>query len=602
MLRDVRTTISDGGLISAPSGSGVHAKIGVSPKLSTSPILIKGSMSAKKIQEQLGLSPLADACMDSVENGASLIYCIPVAASVDGKVGEVKKTGTGTGTLTITGKPNNSYQLVVKITKEGGLNEAACKYSFDGGLKFSEEITIPISGQLALAPTGLTLVFATGAENAKSFELEDTFTISTTAPQMNNEDVLTAIDKLRKIKATIEFVHIVGETSKALWSVCATTAENFFSTYFKPLFFVLEAPNITTGQTVEAYATSLISDRKGCNSIYVQVVTARGIYTRMDGTTQEINLAGIVSGFYAQADVQQSIGEVKSFHVSENKLLSLTPVGIEDYLAELDAGGFLTFRAYEGLAGWYVTNARMLAPEGSDYQYAERVRVHNQMAREVRKELLMQLQSQIDISNLDAELEAIAKFAETPLDQMIADKEISAARIIIPEGQDILSTEKLNLIIRYVPIGYVREMEVNLGMENPFVKEAYAIAGVGVRNSDKNEAYDTATNLWSTKAPASSEMTNFGCSAVGNSIFIIGGSRPSNDSNLVDAYMVNGDVYPAKTAIVQHGYGKNKAGVYKDKKVNLPVYVGNCYYHDGAALKRVDSATNYENSGWQSVI
>lgn len=470
MLRDVRTTISDGGLISSPSGTGVHAKIGVAPIVSTEPIIIKGSMSAKKIQEQLGLSPLADACMDSVENGANLIYCIPVAASVDGKNSEVKKTGTGTGTLTITGKPNNSYQMVVKITKEGGLNEAACKYSFDGGLKFSDEITIPIGGQLAIAPTGLTLVFAAGGENSKSFELNDTFAFSTTAPQMNNEDVLAAIDKLRKIKATVEFVHIVGEASKALWSACAVEAEKFFSTYFKPLFFVLEAPNITTEQTAQTYTATLLADRKGCNSIYVQVVTARGVYTRMDGTTQEINLAGVVSGFYAQADVQQSIGEVKSFHVPENKLLSLTPAGIEDCLADLDDGGFLTLRTYEGLAGWYVTNARMLAPEGSDYQYAERVRVHNRMAREVRKELLQQLQSQIDINNLDAELEAIAKFAETPLDQMVTDKEISSARIIIPEGQDILSTEKLNLIIRYVPIGYVREMEVNLGMENPLAK------------------------------------------------------------------------------------------------------------------------------------
>ena len=55
-----------------------------------------------------------------------------------------------------------------------------------------------------------------------------------------------------------------------------------------------------------------------------------------------------------------------------------------------------------------------------------------------------------------------------PLDDMIAAGEISSARVVVPEGQDILTSETLELVIRYVPVGHVRGIEVDLGMENPY--------------------------------------------------------------------------------------------------------------------------------------
>lgn len=68
MLRDVRHEITDGLLgLSKYQGTGVHVKIGASPIVSAEPVVITGSMSADRIKEYLGLSPLADKTMDSVE-------------------------------------------------------------------------------------------------------------------------------------------------------------------------------------------------------------------------------------------------------------------------------------------------------------------------------------------------------------------------------------------------------------------------------------------------------------------------------------------------------------------------------------------------------
>ena len=64
MLRDVKHTVTDGLLgFATATGDGKSLKIGVSPIVSDTPIIITGDMDATKIKARLGLSPLADAVM-----------------------------------------------------------------------------------------------------------------------------------------------------------------------------------------------------------------------------------------------------------------------------------------------------------------------------------------------------------------------------------------------------------------------------------------------------------------------------------------------------------------------------------------------------------
>lgn len=471
MLRDVNTTITDGGLgVSTVAGTGVHIKIGVSPVQASSPLIITGNMSAAKIKQLLGLSPLADAVMDSVENGSGKIYCIPVDASVDGSVKPVVKAGTGTGTVTVEGKPHNAYTIIAKITETGSLNTAALRYSVDGGYSFGDEVTVPLNGALEIPATGLTLKFAEGqSDPSNSFKVDDTFTVTSEAPQMSNQDVLNALSTLRNLTLSYEFIHIVGESVRALWFAVATELTTLHETYKKPVYVVMEAPRPEASETIDEYAQRLITERKGFKHTDVQIVAARSMYTKMDGRTMEINNAALVCGWYSKAAPQQSIGETQTFSVAESKMLALLPEGIEDYIGLLDDEKYLTFRQYEGLEGYYVTNARMMCPDGSDYRYAENVRIKNKLIRETRKEALKQLQMQVDMSDVQGSLEIIAKFIETPIGDMVRAREISSGRIEVPEDQDILVSETLQVIIRFVPVGYVREIAIDLGMENPFV-------------------------------------------------------------------------------------------------------------------------------------
>lgn len=266
-----------------------------------------------------------------------------------------------------------------------------------------------------------------------------------------------------------EFVHIVGVSSKALWASLCTIANDFLTKYKRPLFFVCEARGKKADESLEDYVNAMLEERKGINNIYMQVVCSNSRYQRMDGRVQDINNAGIVTGLYGRAKESQSIGEVKSFPISEAKLLKLLPEGIEDYIETLDKAKYVTIRQYIGKEDYYVTSANMMSPEGSDYSYAEDVRVSNRLVKAVRAKALDELQVEVDPGDIETSITNIQEQLNTPVEDAVRDKVISSGSVTIDtENLNILVDEKLDINITYVPMGHVREMNLTFAVENPY--------------------------------------------------------------------------------------------------------------------------------------
>lgn len=455
--------------------------------MSDTPIIITGDMDATKIKDRLGLSPLADAVMDSVQFGASRIYCLPVSATTAGELGIVSKTGDGGGSVTVDGSPTNAFSVVVKFTAQGQLNTAAFVYSIDGGNTFTDEITVPVNGEYEITGTGLKLKFTEATEEDQkpsSFLVNDSYSFTTTAPTMTNGDVLAAFTKLQKFAEEYEFIHVVGESDLDLWQAVSEAQIELRDVYHKPVFVVFEAKYPTTGDEEDKpdmmgggdltdWALEMEAKRKKVKNYDIQVVTAWGRLVKLDGSTQITNLAGLVCGLYAKAAVQESIGKTRTeagFGIPKTKLLELLPAEMDNSIIELlDLAGYLTFREYDGLDDFYVYHTKMMSPDGSDFRYAEDVRVKNKIIRETRKEGLLLLNDDIDLEDVQGELETRAKFMFVPLQRMIDAKEISSAEITVPEGQaeTILEDETMRVKIRYVSRGYIREVEVDLGRAQP---------------------------------------------------------------------------------------------------------------------------------------
>ena len=277
MLGDVFATVSDGLLgFETEKGTGIFVAIGVSPMEADAPITITGNMGVAKIRDRLGLSPLADSVMDAVENGASRIYCIPVKATTAGTISEVSKTGDSGGACSATGNPNNAYSVKVEITGKGGFNTALFTYSLDGGFTKSEEAMIPLAGVYEIPGTGVTVTFTQGEDTPEeSFQVGDSFAFTTTAPQMTNADALAAIDKLRQFDELFEFVHIVGESTAAMWAAVSTAQTELETQRHNPLLFILEAGKIGADESVDDYALRLEAEKKKLKNKNIAVVAAR---------------------------------------------------------------------------------------------------------------------------------------------------------------------------------------------------------------------------------------------------------------------------------------------------------------------------------------
>ncbi len=80
---------------------------------------------------------------------------------------EVFHNGTGSGKIGITGEQKAEYDLQIKIMSTGLLEQSTFAYSTDGGVTWSEEILVPLSGYYILGNSGLTINFYLPAtENA----------------------------------------------------------------------------------------------------------------------------------------------------------------------------------------------------------------------------------------------------------------------------------------------------------------------------------------------------------------------------------------------------------------------------------------------------
>ena len=465
-LRDVTIRVEDGSLGNQSStGENVHVKIGVSSVKSNSPLLITAYMKPEQIKEKVGLSPLYDAALDSIENGTPQLYCIPVTPKKKGKAGDVSHLGEGTGTVTVSGDANNAYEVSIQITISGTLNEAACRYSVNGGYTYSDELTIPLGGAFEIPYTGLTVTFA------GDFEEGDVYAFGSTAPEIDNAAVLAAVESLYNSDLSFEFIHIVGPSAKALWAALGSAANQFLKLYKRPVWFLCEARYIGADESLDDYAAALKAEAKGIDNYFIQVCAAYSQYTRWDGRSGIINNAGIVAGLYGLASVQDSIGQTDTYSISEAKMTALMPEGIEDFISDLDDAKYLTFRKFYGVTGCYVTNARMLCKDGSDYRYAEHVRVLCKMIRQIYLTAVPMLQMNISASDdKEKDINNILERLMIPLEDMESREEISSATLSVTDINEINIAQDENLPVKltFVPRGYIREFDFDLAMSNPY--------------------------------------------------------------------------------------------------------------------------------------
>ncbi|MCM0757348.1 DUF2586 domain-containing protein [Sporomusa sphaeroides DSM 2875] len=466
-LSDVNILIKDGGLgIQPSSGTGTHAKIGVSSAGTIGEIV--SVTEGDQIAGKFGTGPLANALADSYMTGSRYMYTVRAEGDVSGSIGQITASKSGTGTFAVTGIPLDEYDVIVKIIDTGRFNSATFQYSLDGGDTYSKLITVPAgNGEYTVSGTGLKFTFTEGQDEPQnSFRAGDKFAFKTVAPTASVSSINAAIDALFESKYTFEGIHIVGISSASLWAALAARADEAESR-FRYLYFLAEARGLDPNETVDTWVNALLTSGSGFSHPRVGVCAGRlEISDYFTGRVIERNGAGIFGGRVMKCKVMESAGKVMLGSLPG--VVSLRPVGLNSgHIAALDEGRFITFREYEGLNGQYVTDFRLMASVVSDYQYGEYRRVMDKACRAVRIAGLRYKNAEASDNGLN-DFEA---YLRQPLNIMSSPDvgEITAGRVIIPRDQDILATSKLRVKVRIQPVGIMRDIEIEIGMENPYL-------------------------------------------------------------------------------------------------------------------------------------
>lgn len=468
LLPDAWFDIQDGSLgILPPPTDGVSAKVGGA---SSGPVnQIVSVTSLQQVRDTFVSGPLAEALATHLALSGAPVYAIRVNASVAGTTGSVTKSGTGTGNLTVSGAPNDSYSVQVRITRAGtnlAAGTAAFQYTLDGGDNWSAEIAVPTGGTYALPSTGLTLTFVNGGSGT-SFEVGDTYSFTTTAPAYTLTDLNAAIDVLLADPREWGFLHVVGAATPAVAAGVAVRMQQA-ETAYRFAFALLEAPDDTDSNLLSSWNT--FADKR--------VAVAAGyaeLASPLTGRVLKRSVAWPAAGRLAAIPVHEHLGRVNTGPVQG--VVSL--YRDEAATPGLDPAFFTTMRTIIGRQGFYFTRGRIKAHAGSDFQFIENRRVMDRACRIARNAALRYLNDNVRVDaagNIyEPDARAIEAFVEGQLIAgLISPGHASAVQVTLTRDSNVLSSRSTTLTVRVRPLGYLEYIEVDIGFTNPALEVATA--------------------------------------------------------------------------------------------------------------------------------
>jgi hypothetical protein len=207
----------------------------------------------------------------------------------------------------------------------------------------------------------------------------------------------------------------------------------------------------------------------------LRALTANRVAVMLGDTASGATSAvGIALGRAAAIPVQRNLGRVK------DNALPITAAYIGTSTVEEAAGdvatihdkGFITFRRHVGFAGYYFSDDPMAAPASDDYGQLANGRVIDKAIFLAYRTYVQELLDEVLIDPATGQIQRgqakyLQEVVRTVIDnQMTASGEISGVSVEVDPAQNVLSTGKVCIKIRITPVGYLREIEVELGFVN----------------------------------------------------------------------------------------------------------------------------------------
>lgn len=462
-IPNVDIAVTDGALgIALPNVNGIACLVGVSSSGTANTVYQFGDATALKAA--LGNGPLVEAAALLLAVAGGPVICVPTAFSA-GTLSAVVHVGTGLSVVTTTGSaPVDTFSVLVEIM-QGGTNPAAgtatFRYSMDAGFTYSAEIEVPTGGVYAIPGTGVILNWS-----AATLVAGDTYTFTTVAPAYSVGQLNSAIDAvLDDQSAEFFLLHAVGIPADG--------------TAAAALFAALDA-KATEGFQAFRYFRTLMNSYLGSDSA-VKATFAPLASTRVSVATSTARQISLISGSQnAQPAAYSICARLAAIPPSEDagRVATGPLAGVLDLTRDeavtpgFDVARLSALRSFVGQPGKFITNCRLLASPGSDFQLMQYGRVMDIACRTARQAALHFLNDSILLNSdgliLESEAQAIEAYILSALRAAITQPGFASnVTVAVSRTENILSTQTLPITVRVLPLGYSKFIEVDLGFNNP---------------------------------------------------------------------------------------------------------------------------------------
>ena len=410
-LPGVYPDIQDGGLGAiADAAEGQRAIVGVS---SRGPINTPLSFSdPTQVVTKLGYGPLSTALVDQLSQGGGTVIGVRTGSSIAGTI--TPDLNNPNEVVEASGAPLESLDLIVTISQDGAVGDAAFVYSLDGGDNFS--IPYATAAVFEIPGTGVTLSFT----SLDPYVLGSSYVFTVTAPEASVGDVQVAIRALLNTTMLFEYVHLAQPADNAVWAALdalALEAEN----RFRYLFFVAEAER--PGADPDVWVQNLLAQKELFSSKRVLICAAYAeVADTITGQFRVQNLASRIGARLSRSRVSENPGWVQRGSLSglivaapfKQSEFGKQPLYNNGHALTLDTAGFTAIYQLPNRDGYYVVDGRMAAEQTSDYKSVTNRRVMDKAVALVHNALVDHVQEGVDPVDLDVSLAALVADGEAP--------------------------------------------------------------------------------------------------------------------------------------------------------------------------------------------
>lgn len=459
-LPDVSIDILDGALGLVVAGALAMAVIGVCSSGTVNEVVAVSSKS--DLVSKFGTGPAVEAAALALDVAGGPILMCRINGSVAGSVGTVSVTGTGpANNVAFTGTPLDAYEIAVEILTGGARGTATFRYALDAnnpaGPTWSDAIAT--AATYALSGTGLTLTFASA-----TYVAEDLYRADCVAPGYSSTDVQNAFAALFADPRRWRFVHLVGQASTAAGAATIASALDTLMTSAEAsaryAWALMAAPSDSDANLLAAFA-SFSSTRVAVAAGFAKQASP------INGRVSTRSVAQVIAAHIASQRLSEDAGRVRG-----GALKGIVSVSRDEQVTPgLDAR-FAVLRSIVGKTGYFVSTGRIMAASGSDFSLVQYRQVMDEGCTVARAALLEYVNEsvRVNVSGTIFELDARAIEADVRAslsDALLSPGHASAVSVQVDRTNNVLSTQKLIGKLRIRPNGYLKDIEVDIGFDNP---------------------------------------------------------------------------------------------------------------------------------------